>query len=163
MYLCGIVKEVDKDYLRGTKPLNLFFSSSSDDEGAFNLDIAVEILLKTGAKEKIRPLDKLIQMWKGLVSVWQVLFLCHSQCRKLQGYGMVMNISCRCPAQKAFSNLQPLIDWCFCVEVLQTGTFEDDMKYMIAFALLCSFQGEKLFPKVMGYPALKLFLLYKRN
>jgi len=60
MYLCGFAQEVDKDYLRGTKPLNLFFSSASDDEGAFNLDIAVEILLKTGAKEKISPLDKLI-------------------------------------------------------------------------------------------------------
>lgn len=41
MYLCGIVKEVDKDYLRRTKPLNLFLNSASDDEGAFNLDIAV--------------------------------------------------------------------------------------------------------------------------
>ena len=60
MYLCGFVKEVDKDYLRRTKPLNLFFNSASDDEGAFNLDIAVEILLKTGAKEKISPLDKFI-------------------------------------------------------------------------------------------------------
>ena len=60
MYLCGIVKEVDKDYLRRTKPLNLFLSSASDDEGAFNLDIAVEILLKTGVKEKISPLDKFI-------------------------------------------------------------------------------------------------------
>ena len=60
MYLCGFAQEVDKDYLRGTKPLNLFFSSASDDEGAFNLDIAVEILLKTGAKEKISPLDKFI-------------------------------------------------------------------------------------------------------
>lgn len=60
MYLCGIVKEVDKDYLRRTKPLNLFLNSASDDEGAFNLDIAVEILLKAGAKEEIRPLDKFI-------------------------------------------------------------------------------------------------------
>jgi len=60
MYLCGFAKEVDKDYLRRTKPLNLFFNSASDDEGAFNLDIAVEILLKTGAKEEIRPLDKFI-------------------------------------------------------------------------------------------------------
>lgn len=60
MYLCGFVKEVDKDYLRRTKPLNLFLNSASDDEGAFNLDIAVEILLKTGAKEKISPLDKFI-------------------------------------------------------------------------------------------------------
>ena len=60
MYLCGLVKEVDKDYLQRTKPLNLFFNSASDDEGAFNLDIAVEILLKTGAKEEIRPLDKFI-------------------------------------------------------------------------------------------------------
>lgn len=60
MYLCGIVKEVDKDYLRRTKPLNLFLSSASDDDGAFNLDIAVEILLKAGAKEKISPLDKFI-------------------------------------------------------------------------------------------------------
>lgn len=60
MYLCGFVKEVDKDYLRRTKPLNLFFNSASDDEEAFNLDIAVEILLKTGAKEEIRPLDKFI-------------------------------------------------------------------------------------------------------
>lgn len=60
MYLCGFVKEVDKDYLRRTKPLNLFLNSASDDEGAFNLDIAVEILLKTGAKEEIRPLDKFI-------------------------------------------------------------------------------------------------------
>ena len=55
MYLCGIVEEVDKDYLRQTKPLNLFLDSASDDEGAFNLDIAVEILLKTGAKEKNQP------------------------------------------------------------------------------------------------------------
>lgn len=60
MYLCGLVKEVDKDYLRRTKPLNLFLNSASDDEGAFNLDIAVEILLKAGAKEKISPLDKFI-------------------------------------------------------------------------------------------------------
>ena len=60
MYLCGFVKEVDKYYLRRTKPLNLFFNSASDDEGAFNLDIAVEILLKAGAKEEIRPLDKFI-------------------------------------------------------------------------------------------------------
>ncbi len=60
MYLCGFVREVDKDYLRRTKPLNLFFSSSSDGGVEFNLDIAVEILLKTGAKEKISPLDKLI-------------------------------------------------------------------------------------------------------
>ncbi len=60
MYLCGFVQEVDKDYLRRTKPLNLFFNSSSDDEGAFNLDIAVDILLRTGAKEKISPLDKFI-------------------------------------------------------------------------------------------------------
>lgn len=60
MYLCGLVKEVDKDYLRRTKPLNLFLNSASDDEEAFNLDIAVEILLKTGAKEEIRPLDKFI-------------------------------------------------------------------------------------------------------
>lgn len=60
MYLCGLVKEVDKDYLRRTKPLNLFLNSASDDDGAFNLDIAVEILLKTGAKEEIRPLDKFI-------------------------------------------------------------------------------------------------------
>lgn len=60
MYLCGIVKEVDKDYLRRTKPLNLFLNSASDDEGAFNLDIAVEILLKAGAKEKISPLEKFI-------------------------------------------------------------------------------------------------------
>lgn len=60
MYLCGLVKEVDKDYLRRTKPLNLFLNSASDDEGAFNLDIAVEILLKAGAKEEIRPLDKFI-------------------------------------------------------------------------------------------------------
>lgn len=62
MYLCGLVKEVDKDYLRRTNPLNLFLNSASDDEGAFNLDIAVEILLKAGAKEEIRPLDKFIQM-----------------------------------------------------------------------------------------------------
>jgi len=34
--------------------------------------------------------------------------------------------------------------------VLQIGTFEDVVKYMIAFALLCSFQGEKLFPKTCG-------------
>jgi hypothetical protein len=60
MYLCGLVKEVDKDYLRRTNPLNLFLNSASDDEGAFNLDIAVEILLKAGAKEEIRPLDKFI-------------------------------------------------------------------------------------------------------
>lgn len=60
MYLCGFVKEVDKYYLRRTKPLNLFFNSASDDEGAFNLDIAVDILLKTGANEKISPLDKFI-------------------------------------------------------------------------------------------------------
>ena len=60
MYLCGLVKEVDKDYLQRTKPLNLFFNSASDDEGAFNLDIAVDILLKTGANEKISPLDKFI-------------------------------------------------------------------------------------------------------
>lgn len=60
MYLCGLVKEVDKDYLRRTKPLNLFLNSASGDEGAFNLDIAVEILLKAGAKEKISPLDKFI-------------------------------------------------------------------------------------------------------
>ena len=60
MYLCGLVKEVDKDYLRRTKPLNLFLNSASDDDGAFNLDIAVEILLKAGAKEKISPLDKFI-------------------------------------------------------------------------------------------------------
>lgn len=60
MYLCGFVKEVNKDYLRRTKPLNLFFNSASDDEEAFNLDIAVEILLKTGENEKIRPLDKFI-------------------------------------------------------------------------------------------------------
>lgn len=60
MYLCGIVKEVDKDYLRRTKPLNLFLSSASDGEEAFNLDIAVEILLKAGAKEKISSLDKFI-------------------------------------------------------------------------------------------------------
>lgn len=60
MYLCGFVKEVNKDYLRRTKPLNLFFNSASDDEEAFNLDIAVDILLKTGAKEKIRPLDKFL-------------------------------------------------------------------------------------------------------
>ena len=60
MYLCGFVKEVDKDYLQRTKPLNLFFNSASDDEGAFNLDIAVDILLKTGANEKISPLDKFI-------------------------------------------------------------------------------------------------------
>lgn len=57
MYLCGLVKEVDKDYLRRTKPLNLFLNSASDDEEAFNLDIAVEILLKAGVKEKISPLD----------------------------------------------------------------------------------------------------------
>ena len=60
MYLCGLAKEVDKDYMRRTKPLNLFLNSASDDEGAFNLDIAVEILLKAGAKEEIRPLDKFI-------------------------------------------------------------------------------------------------------
>lgn len=60
MYLCGFVKEVNKDYLRRIKPLNLFFNSASDDEEAFNLDIAVDILLKTGAKEKIRPLDKFL-------------------------------------------------------------------------------------------------------
>ena len=60
MYLCGFVKEVNKDYLRRTKPLNLFFNSASDDEEAFNLDIAVEILLKTGENEKISPLDKFI-------------------------------------------------------------------------------------------------------
>lgn len=60
MYLCGLVKEVDIDYLRRTKPLNLFLDSASDDDGAFNLDIAVEILLKTGAKEEISPLDKFI-------------------------------------------------------------------------------------------------------
>ena len=60
MYLCGFVKEVNKDYLRRTKPLNLFFNSALDDEEAFNLDIAVDILLKTGAKEKIRPLDKFL-------------------------------------------------------------------------------------------------------
>lgn len=57
MCLCGLVKEVDKDYLRRTKPLNLFLNSASDDEEAFNLDIAVEILLKAGVKEKISPLD----------------------------------------------------------------------------------------------------------
>lgn len=60
MCLCGLVKEVDKDYLRRTKPLNLFLNSASDDEEAFNLDIAVEILLKAGVKEKISPLDKFI-------------------------------------------------------------------------------------------------------
>ncbi|HAI91161.1 MAG TPA: hypothetical protein DCM21_01230 [Butyrivibrio sp.] len=38
MYLCGFVKEVDKDYLRRTKPLNLFLNSASGDEKAFNLD-----------------------------------------------------------------------------------------------------------------------------
>ena len=48
------------DYLRNTKSLSVFFNNSSDDGVEFNLDIAVEILLKTGAKEKIRPLDKLI-------------------------------------------------------------------------------------------------------
>lgn len=60
MYLCGFVDEVKKEYLRNTKPLSVFFNNSSDDGVEFNLDIAVEILLKTGAKEKIRPLDKLI-------------------------------------------------------------------------------------------------------
>ena len=60
MYLCGFVKEVDKDYLRRTKPLNLFFNSASDEGVEFNLDIAIDTLLRTGAKEKIRPLDKLI-------------------------------------------------------------------------------------------------------
>lgn len=60
MYLCGFVKEVDKYYLRRTKPLSVFLNNSSDDEGAFNLDIAVEILLKAGAKEQISPLDKFI-------------------------------------------------------------------------------------------------------
>jgi hypothetical protein len=60
MYLCGFVDEVNKDYLRNTKSLSVFFNNSSDDGVEFNLDIAVEILLKTGAKEKIRPLDKLI-------------------------------------------------------------------------------------------------------
>ena len=39
---------------------NLFLNSASDDDGAFNLDIAVEILLGTGTKEKISPLDKFI-------------------------------------------------------------------------------------------------------
>ena len=60
IYLCGFVDEVNKDYLRNTKSLSVFFNNSSDDGVEFNLDIAVEILLKTGAKEKIRPLDKLI-------------------------------------------------------------------------------------------------------
>ena len=60
MYLCGFVDEVNKDYLRNTESLSVFFNNSSDDGVEFNLDIAVEILLKTGAKEKIRPLDKLI-------------------------------------------------------------------------------------------------------
>lgn len=59
MYLCGFVDEVKKEYLRNTKPLSVFFNNSSV-EGAFNLDIAVDILLKTGANEKISPLDKLI-------------------------------------------------------------------------------------------------------
>lgn len=60
MYLCGFVKEVNKDYLRNTKPLSVFFNNSADDGVEFNLDIAVEILLKTGANEKISPLDKFI-------------------------------------------------------------------------------------------------------
>lgn len=60
MYLCGFVNEVNKDYLRNTKPLNIFFNNSADDGVGFNLDIAVDILLRTGANEKIRPLDKLI-------------------------------------------------------------------------------------------------------
>ena len=60
MYLCGFVKEVNKEYLRNTNPLSVFFNNSSDDGVEFNLDIAVEILLKTGAKEEIRPLDKFI-------------------------------------------------------------------------------------------------------
>ena len=60
MYLCGFVNEVNKDYLRNTKPLSVFFNNSADDGVEFNLDIAVDTLLRTGAKEKIRPLDKFI-------------------------------------------------------------------------------------------------------
>ena len=58
---------------------------------------------------------------------------------------------------------QPLIDWCFCVEVSHIGTFEDDVKYVIAFVFFCSFYGKKYFENMMGYPALKLFLLHKRS
>lgn len=60
MYLCGFVNEVNKDYLRNTKPLSVFFNNSADDGVEFNLDIAVDTLLRTGAKEKISPFDKLI-------------------------------------------------------------------------------------------------------
>lgn len=34
--------------------------------------------------------------------------------------------------------------------MLHIGTFQVDVKYVIAFALLCSFQDEKLFPKADG-------------
>ena len=60
IYLCGLTDEVNKDYLKNTKPLNIFFNASSDDGVDFNLDISVDILLKAGAKEKISPLNKFI-------------------------------------------------------------------------------------------------------
>lgn len=58
IYLCGLTDEVNKDYLKNTKPLNIFFNASSDDGVDFNLDIAVDILLKTGADKIISHMDK---------------------------------------------------------------------------------------------------------
>jgi hypothetical protein len=56
--LLYLTDEVNKDYLKNTKPLNIFFNASSDDGVDFNLDIAVDILLKTGADKIISHMDK---------------------------------------------------------------------------------------------------------
>lgn len=47
MFVCGFSKEVDKDYLRNTKPIAVFFNDDPNDEYGFDLDIAVNLLLKT--------------------------------------------------------------------------------------------------------------------
>lgn len=46
MFVCGFSKEVDKDYLRNERNIGVFFNDDPNDEYGFDLNIAVNLLLK---------------------------------------------------------------------------------------------------------------------
>lgn len=47
-YLSGFEKEVNRDYLRNTKSLQVYFGDVADEDGSFQLETAIDILLRAG-------------------------------------------------------------------------------------------------------------------
>ena len=109
-----------------------------------------------------RYCSRLVQKRKSalLINLYRCerdLFLCGksfsvapTQHIKLQGYYLLINISCRYVAQIAFLKPQLLIACVFCMQLSNGRCFQEAVKYMIVLVFWCSFQVKKLFPKSHG-------------